>query len=156
MLTEPSESLGRRVARLRSDRGWTQEQLAERLAVSRVAVSHIEMGLTVPSERTVVLLAGMFDCEPLELVADTQYPAAKRDRLPLIAARYTRIDLLLAVLAADLAWISAGHHRMGIRNDWLDRLAAAQQQYPDGATQKLLRDAEQRLLEALGPRSPDE
>ncbi len=63
-MTSDAESFGKRIARLRQQRGWTQERLAERLAVSRVAVSHIEMGLSIPSERTVVLLAGLFDTEP--------------------------------------------------------------------------------------------
>ncbi|MFM7678582.1 MAG: helix-turn-helix domain-containing protein, partial [Roseiflexaceae bacterium] len=63
-MTSELASLGKRIATLRMQRGWTQERLAERLAVSRVAVSHIEMGLSVPSERTVVLLAGIFQCEP--------------------------------------------------------------------------------------------
>jgi transcriptional regulator with XRE-family HTH domain len=57
------ESFGKRIAHLRQQRGWTRT-LAKRLAVSRVAVSHIEMGLSIPSERTVVLLAGLFDTEP--------------------------------------------------------------------------------------------
>lgn len=155
MLTEPAESLGKRIARLRGERGWTQEQLAERLAVSRVAVSHIEMGLTVPSERTIVLLAGMFDCEPPQLVADTLYPSAKRDRLPSTTARYTAIDMLIALLEADLAWIAAGHMRDGLREEWLDRLAAAQQQYPDSVSQKVLKDAESRFVAAVAPFSPN-
>ena len=75
------EKLGRRVAALRADRGWTQQQLADRLAVSRVAVSHLESGLTDPGERTVALLAGIFRVEPHDLVSGTSYPAAKAERL---------------------------------------------------------------------------
>ena len=47
-----AENLGRRIARLRGSLGWTQQDLAARLAISRVAVSHLEAGLSVPSERT--------------------------------------------------------------------------------------------------------
>jgi transcriptional regulator with XRE-family HTH domain len=54
------ENLGRRIADLRAKLGYTQQELAERLAVSRTAVSHLEAGMTVPGERTVVLLAGLF------------------------------------------------------------------------------------------------
>src|SRR5690606_3998637 len=53
-LPSSPEVLGQRIARLRAQRGWTQQELAERLAASRVAVSHFEMGLAMPSERTVV------------------------------------------------------------------------------------------------------
>ena len=84
-------SLGRRIARLRADLGWTQQDVADRLGVSRVAVSHIESGLSVPSERTITLLAGLFKLEPHELVADTAYPMAKAERLPVVACRYTEV-----------------------------------------------------------------
>jgi len=49
---------------MRGSLGWTQQDLADRLAVSRVAVSHIEAGLRDPGERTVTLLAGLFKVEP--------------------------------------------------------------------------------------------
>jgi transcriptional regulator with XRE-family HTH domain len=96
--------LGRRIAGLRARRGWTQQQLADRLAMSRTAVSHLEAGLSQPSERTVTVLAGLFRVEPFELVAGTAYPAARAERLPLVAARYTEIELQLALLDADLRW----------------------------------------------------
>ena len=76
------DSFGRRVAKRRADLGWTQQALAERLGISRVALSHIEAEMTWPNERTVTLLAGLFRLEPHELVAGTNYPAAKGDRLP--------------------------------------------------------------------------
>ena len=86
----------------RAEAGWTQAQLAARVGVSRVALSHIESGITVASERTVALLAGTFGCEPPELVADTDYPVAKAERLPAIVARHTEVAHQLAVLAAVL------------------------------------------------------
>ncbi len=144
-LIDPRESLGRKIARLRSERGWTQEQLAERLAVSRVAVSHIEMGLSVPSERTVVLLAGMFNLEPPQLVAGTSYPDAKRDRLPMTTARYTAIDLLAALLEADIAWVQAGQTRPGLRNAWLTRISDAQEACTDLSDMSKLRALQTRV-----------
>lgn len=103
------EPLGPRLAQLRAAHGWTQHELAERIAVSRVAVSHFELGLQVPSERTIALLASVFNCEPAELVAGTYYPPAKAERLPLVVARYTALEKELHLLARDL--------------DWLDRIA---------------------------------
>ena len=85
--------LGRRIAVLRNERGWSQEQLASRAAISRVALSHIEAGSRTPSERTVVLLAGLLHTEPLELVDGTSYPMAKAERLPPTAPRYTELEL---------------------------------------------------------------
>jgi transcriptional regulator with XRE-family HTH domain len=101
-----TETLGQRIGRLRARRGWTQEELAARLAASRVAVSHFEMGLALPSERTVVLLAGLFKLEPHELIAGTSYPAAKAERLPSVACRYTEAELQSALLRNDLEWLA--------------------------------------------------
>jgi len=146
-LTDPRESLGKKIARLRSERGWTQERLAERLAVSRVAVSHIEMGLSVPSERTVVLLAGMFNLEPPMLVAGTSYPDAKRDRLPQTTTRYTAVDMLVALLEADITWVQAGYARPGLRHAWLTRIAEATATYSDQSELHRLRDLEARVVQ---------
>ncbi|MEZ5177761.1 MAG: helix-turn-helix transcriptional regulator [Acidimicrobiales bacterium] len=101
-------SLGQRIALLRAERGWTQQQLADRLGISRVAVSHLETDLNTPSERTVAILAGLFRLEPHDLVAATSYPAAKADRLPLVVARWTEVEHRLALLARDLEWIDEG------------------------------------------------
>ena len=99
------ENLGRRIAAHRAKLGLTQQELADRLAVSRVAVSHVESGLSDPGERTVTLLAGIFKVEPHELVAGTAYPTAKADRLPVVAARYTEIELQLELLDRDRTWL---------------------------------------------------
>lgn len=100
------EPLHQRIARLRTEGGWTQQEIAERLAISRVAVSHVEAGLSIPSERTVTLLAGLFKCEPGELVAETAYPDAKAERLPATACRYTEIELQLALIERDHHWLA--------------------------------------------------
>lgn len=101
-------SLGQRIAALRVDRGWTQQALADRLGISRVAVSHLETDLNTPGERTVALLAGLFRLEPHQLVAGTSYPAAKADRLPLVVNRWTEVEHRLALLARDLWWLDGG------------------------------------------------
>ncbi|MGH9155432.1 MAG: helix-turn-helix transcriptional regulator [Acidimicrobiales bacterium] len=113
----PPESLGRRIARLRGDRGWTQAELAERVGISRVAVSHLETDLNIPSERTVTLLAGLFRTEPHELVQATTYPMAKAERLPVVACRYTEVELQLRLLARDLE----SDHRAAA-DHWPERL----------------------------------
>ncbi|HET9609039.1 MAG TPA: helix-turn-helix transcriptional regulator [Acidimicrobiales bacterium] len=95
--------LGHRVAALRTERGWTQNELAARAAISRVALSHIEAGMSVPGERTVVLLAGLLHVEPHELVEGTAYPVAKSERLPSTAPRYTELEHQLALLDLALA-----------------------------------------------------
>lgn len=131
------ESLGRRIARLRGDLGWTQQELADRLAVSRVAVSHLEAGMSVPGERTVALLAGLFKLEPHELVAGTSYPVAKAERLPVTVPRYTEVELQLRLLAQDMA--------RGLTpaqcDEWATRLAALADARHDPRERDLLKEA---------------
>jgi len=103
---ERIETIGKRIARLRSEHGWTQEALAARIAVSRVAISHIEMDLSVPGERTITLLAGIFKLSPYELIEGTTYPTAKSDRLPDVACCYTPLELDIALLENDLTWLT--------------------------------------------------
>ena len=100
-----TETIGRRIARYRQENQLTQEQLAKRIAVSRVAISHIEMGLSVPSERTITLLASVFKCTPTDLASGTTYAQAKADRLPAEVAWYTKQERELAVLRRDLLWL---------------------------------------------------
>lgn len=101
-MAELPENLGRRIADHRAKLGWTQQELADRLGISRVAVSHLEAGMTDPGERTVALLAGVFKLEPHELVAGTSYPPAKAERLPVVVARYTEVELQLLLLERDV------------------------------------------------------
>ncbi|HET6948749.1 MAG TPA: helix-turn-helix domain-containing protein [Acidimicrobiales bacterium] len=148
-----TESFGRRVAKLRAGLGWTQARLAERIAVSRVALSHVESGLTTPSERTVTLLAGVFGVEPHELAGGTDYPRAKAERLPLVAARHTEAAHQAAVLAAlvDLAGRLPEPHRSRVAAelvaDWHPRLRGLLRQVEDGDERRRLRAA----LRGLSP-----
>jgi transcriptional regulator with XRE-family HTH domain len=127
MRREPLETIGQRIARLRQQQGWTQQALAERIAVSRVAISHIEMDISIPGERTITLLAGLFKLAPFELVGGTTYPAAKAERLPHTVCSYTPLEMALALLHNDLAWLQrlAGSVGLGparrrrCRSHWL-------------------------------------
>jgi len=134
--------LGRRIADLRAKRGWTQNDLAARLGVSRTAVSHTEAGMSIPGERTVALLAGLFSLEPHELVAGTDYPSAKAERLPVVVARYTEVEHQLALLDRDLAWLdrTQGADAAEVLAEWRLRL--------DGLLAEAFDPEERSLLEA--------
>jgi transcriptional regulator with XRE-family HTH domain len=134
-------NLGHRIAALRAGRGWTQQQLAERLAVSRVAVSHLEAGMSTPGERTIALLAGLFKLEPHELVEGTSYPIAKAERLPVVVCRYTEVELQLRLLALDEERGLDGPRRA----DWDERLRILAKVTHDGDETALLADARRRL-----------
>lgn len=147
-----AEHLGRRIAKLRAELGWTQQELAGRLAISRTALSHLEAGVSVPGERTVTLLAGLFKVEPHELVAGTAYPSAKVERLPAVATRHTEVELQLALLDRDLAW----HHRLDLCTEvraelerWGTRLRALAAASADPAEGEALARAMRKVRRAL-------
>jgi transcriptional regulator with XRE-family HTH domain len=117
-------SLGRRIADHRAKLGWTQQELADRVGISRVAVSNLEAGTGDPSERTISLLAGVFKVSPYDLVEGTSYPAAKIDRLPLVVPFYTEVELQLELLAAERAWVERTPGATVDVVAWRARLAA--------------------------------
>lgn len=135
-------SLGRRISGLRNELGWTQQELAERLGISRNGLAQLEAG-TVPSERTVALLAGVFKIEPHELIAGTSYPTAKGERLPVVAARYTEVELQLRLLDHDRERGALGDG--AIVADWVERLRVLLKGSHDLREQAAVRDALSRL-----------
>ena len=56
-------SIGENIKVLRLARGWTQEELAQRLHLTRQAVGHYESGRTVPDIDTCRRLAEVFGVE---------------------------------------------------------------------------------------------
>lgn len=148
------DSLGQRIAMLRTGRSWTQQDLADRLGISRVAVSHLETDLNTPSERTVAILAGLFRMEPHDLVGGTSYPVAKSDRLPLVVNRWTEVEHQLALLARDLWWVD-GHAATAINREgtddllaqWDTTLAKLGGQVLDVGGREALREARQRVAD---------
>jgi transcriptional regulator with XRE-family HTH domain len=138
------ENLGRRIARLRSTLGWTQADLAARLAISRVAVSHLEAGISVPGERTVTLLAGLFKLEPHDLVGGTNYPPAKAERLPVVACRYTEVELQLHLLDADIERAGAGFDPV-LAQEWQRRLSKLRRDTHDRREKDALDEAMREL-----------
>lgn len=135
-----SISLGTRISTHRKALGWTQQELAERLGASRAAVSHLEAGLSVPSERTVALLSGIFKCEPHDLVAGTGYPMAKAERLPTVVCRYTEVELHLRLLEADEA--------AGRTEGWDERLRLLAKETYDRREREAIDRARRRLRRA--------
>jgi len=141
------ENLGTRIADLRAKLGWTQQDLADRVGISRVAISHLEAGMSQPGERTVALLAGLFRLEPHELVAGTTYPPAKAERLPVVTARYTEVEHQLALLERDLAWLEriGGTPDRAVLAEWDARLLALVAVTHDPHERTLLADARDRV-----------
>jgi len=57
-----AEKITNRVKELRSERGWTQQQLAKAVGVSRQSVNSIERNRYVPSLPLALKFAEIFEC----------------------------------------------------------------------------------------------
>ena len=66
------KDIGKRIHRKRIEKGWCQEELAEKLSVSRQAVSKWEIGSSDPSTTNLIALAKLFGVTAEELLKETQ------------------------------------------------------------------------------------
>jgi len=64
------ESLGQRIARLRKNKGLTQEELGDKVGVSSQAVSKWETDSSVPDVMLLVKIANLFDISVDELLGN--------------------------------------------------------------------------------------
>ncbi|ANY74553.1 Transcriptional regulator [Paenibacillus lactis] len=52
---------GSRIAKLREQKGWTQEELSELIGISRASLSHYEQNRRKPNLETLTRLADIFE-----------------------------------------------------------------------------------------------
>jgi transcriptional regulator with XRE-family HTH domain len=67
-------NIGSRIALLRDQRGWTQEELASSLGISRAALSHYEKNRREPDSETLTKVADLFKVTIDYLVCRTDNP----------------------------------------------------------------------------------
>ncbi|MCC3375987.1 helix-turn-helix domain-containing protein [Cohnella sp. REN36] len=72
-------NIGSRIALLREQRGWTQEQLSASLGISRAALSHYEKNRREPDTETLSKVADIFGVTLDYLVGRTHSPTATLD-----------------------------------------------------------------------------
>lgn len=63
-------TLGEKLQRLRKEQGWTQEELAARLNISRQAISKWESGASVPDTENVIQISRLFHVSTDSLLLD--------------------------------------------------------------------------------------
>lgn len=91
-------SLGETIYRLRTERGMSQEELAERLEVSRQSVSKWENGGSVPELDKLIRLSGVFGVSLDELVkGEPPAPEPPPERKPGVEGRYIAGGILLGI-----------------------------------------------------------
>jgi len=73
-----AQTFGEAVRRLRTERGLTQEKLAQASDLTTNYVSDIERGRTMVSLNTILKLAFGLDCAPADILSDFTLPAVRR------------------------------------------------------------------------------
>jgi transcriptional regulator with XRE-family HTH domain len=80
-LAVEAEIFGKRLRQLRTDAGWTQEQLAEAAGITTTYTSDLERGTKVPSLTIVLRISRAFRIGVAELLSDFTKEAVRRMRL---------------------------------------------------------------------------
>lgn len=75
------KDVGRRLARIRKDRGWTQEQLADKIGIAPVTLSRLETGARAMSLSSLSVIAKRLGVE-LGDVLDVKAPAPQQNLPP--------------------------------------------------------------------------
>lgn len=73
--------LSEKIAHLRKRQGWSQEELAERMGVSRQSVSKWESGASVPELDRIIQLCDLFGISADALIRPDSIPAETEDAL---------------------------------------------------------------------------
>jgi len=73
-----AQTFGESVRRLRTDRGLTQEKLAQAADLTTNYVSDIERGRTMVSLNTILKLSFGLECAPADLLSDFTQSAVRR------------------------------------------------------------------------------
>lgn len=76
--------VGSRVATLRGQGGWSQEELAERAGINVQTLSRLERGVGAVRLDTFAVVAGALDTTPADMLGGLELPVSKRTpKLPL-------------------------------------------------------------------------
>ena len=108
-------TFGEKLQQLRRERGWSQEELAARIPISRQAVSKWESGSAMPDTENVVAISRLFGVSTDYLLhddyaGDQDIPAVK-DREAALKKRHNWemvMMVLIGVQALSLFWQLAG------------------------------------------------
>jgi transcriptional regulator with XRE-family HTH domain len=73
-----AEIFGKRLRQLRTDAGWTQEQLAEAAGITTTYTSDLERGTEVPSLTIILRISKAFRMSVPELLEDFTKEAVRR------------------------------------------------------------------------------
>lgn len=86
---------------LRKGAGWSQEQLAEKLNISRQAVSRWESGTAMPDAANLLSLSDLFDVSVDQLLRDER-DISKGDQSNTLTSKQNMYTLLIVLIAVEV------------------------------------------------------
>lgn len=101
-------TFGEKLQLLRKTKGWTQEELAQKITVSRQALSKWELGAAIPDTENVLQLSRLF-CVSTDYLLNDQYdsdrdlPAVHSSNQTISAAYQNKIRIILGACASGFA-----------------------------------------------------
>lgn len=105
-----NEQIGRRIQELRKLTGMTQEQLAEKINISRQTLSKWETGATMPDVESIVRLCEIFQITPNDLldINEKSYNSSDKITLEDLAKmnRYNRKVMLYIIVGVLFLMVS--------------------------------------------------
>lgn len=66
-------NFGLKLKQLRTDKGWTQEELAQKLELAKSTVSHYESGRNEPETKMIIKIAQLFNISVDELLGNVHF-----------------------------------------------------------------------------------
>lgn len=105
-------TLSDKIVQLRKQKGWSQEELAERIGVSRQAVSKWESAQAAPDIDKILLLSELFDVSTDYLLKDGEDVAAKAPAAP--EDMETQAHTCRTVTKAEAEQYLQGRRRQGL------------------------------------------
>lgn len=79
--------IGCNIKKIRTDRGITQQSLAEKLGITPAAVGNYEHDVSFPKEEVLMKMFGALDCTPNELLADSTAESGEKCAAPFPSGR---------------------------------------------------------------------
>jgi putative transcriptional regulator len=81
---------------LRTQKGMSQEELAEKLSVVRQTVSKWEKGLSVPDSEMLIQIAEAFEVSVGELLGETIHPEPEKTELQQLSEKLENLNAMMA------------------------------------------------------------
>ena len=99
-------SLNQKIAQLRNDNNWSQEELAEKLNVSRQSVSKWESGQAKPDLDKIIALSDIFDVSTDYLLKDDNEeksnPSTNKHHFSLSWVQFGRLNSAIWAIAGAI------------------------------------------------------